>query len=82
GLFTAISAFCNAGFDIMGNNSLIDLKTVPVLNWTIMALIVLGGIGFSVWFDITNQIKNYAKKSNGRKLSFYFKHLSPHTKLV
>ena len=81
-VFTAISAFCNAGFDLMGNNSLIDHQTQPVLNWTIMALIVLGGIGFSVWFDIADQIASYQHRRKGADWRYYLRHLRPHTKLV
>ena len=55
-LFHSISAFCNAGFDLMGINtpysSLTPFSTQPVINITIMALITLGGIGFLVWSDI------------------------------
>lgn len=81
-LFTAVSAFCNAGFDLMGNNSLLDYQTAPVLNWTIMALIVLGGIGFSVWFDISQQVQRFYHQHKNIKFSYFIKHLSPHTKLV
>ena len=55
-LFHSISAFCNAGFDLMGNreaySSLTGYADNPVINLTIMALIVTGGIGFLTWDDI------------------------------
>lgn len=81
-LFTAISAFCNAGFDLLGNDSLVKYQTNPILNWTIMVLIVLGGIGFSVWFDISHMVKRYKGKKYGENWLLYGKHLRPHTKLV
>ncbi|MDK6233349.1 TrkH family potassium uptake protein [Aerococcus sanguinicola] len=81
-LFTAVSAFCNAGFDLMGNNSLLDYQTAPVLNLTIMALIILGGIGFSVWFDVSQQLRRFYHEKKRIKFSYFIKHLRPHTKLV
>ena len=47
--FTAVSAFCNAGIDIIGPNSLCDYATNPVLNLVTSALIILSGIGYIVW---------------------------------
>ena len=56
-VFHSISAFCNAGFDILGteNNlypSLTGYTGNPIINITIMLLIVIGGIGFLTWDDI------------------------------
>ena len=67
GIFHSISAFCNAGFDLIGN-SLENYVTSPVINFTIMALIILGGIGFTVIIDV------YRSK-NIRRLNL-------HTKIV
>ncbi len=56
GLFHSISAFCNAGFDLMGKygqfSSLTGYVYDPIVNLTLIALIVIGGIGFIVWNDI------------------------------
>ena len=56
GVFHAISAFCNAGFDIFGcitsGNSLIELNSDPVLLLTLGALVTIGGLGFLVWQEI------------------------------
>ena len=56
GVFHSVSAFCNAGFDIMGaveaGGSLASYVGDPVVNLVIMALITLGGLGFFVWDDI------------------------------
>lgn len=60
-LFHSISAFCNAGFDLMGVSSpfssLTGYVSHPVINLVIMLLIVTGGIGFLTWDDIrTNRL--------------------------
>lgn len=56
GIFHAVSAFCNAGFDIVGsiapNASMITFNDDPVVCITLMALIVLGGLGFFVWEEV------------------------------
>ena len=52
-LFHSISAFCNAGFDLMGGfSSLTPLATDPIVNIVIMLLIISGGIGFLTWDDV------------------------------
>lgn len=59
GLFHAVSAFCNAGFDLMGflrpYSSLTFFADDVVVNLTIITLIIVGGIGFVVWNDIRNK---------------------------
>lgn len=54
-LFHSVSAFCNAGFDLMGTtgtfSSLTSYASQPVINITVMALIITGGIGFLTWDD-------------------------------
>ena len=56
GLFHSISAFCNAGFDLMGRqapfSSLTGYAANPLVNITVMALIVIGGVGFLTWQDV------------------------------
>lgn len=55
-VFHSVSAFCNAGFDLMGESgafsSLVHYSADPLVNITIMALITIGGIGFFVWDDL------------------------------
>lgn len=55
-LFHSVSAFCNAGFDLMGTespfSSLTGYAAQPVVNLTVMFLIIVGGIGFLTWDDI------------------------------
>ena len=72
GIFHAVSAFCNAGFDLMGESKKFTSLTAyvddPIVNLTIMALVIIGGLGFYVWNNIYK-----AKSVNDLKL---------HTKLV
>lgn len=56
-VFHSISAFCNAGIDIIGTRSLMDYKSNPLVMCTTMILIVLGGLGYVVWFDMSENIK-------------------------
>ena len=65
-IFHAISAFCNAGFDLMGRkygayNSLSAYSSDFLINIVIMLLILIGGIGFIVWDDITKHGLNFRK---------------------
>lgn len=65
GIFHSISAFCNAGFDLMGYqgeyNSLVNYAPDFVVNITIMLLVVIGGIGFIVWDDLTRHGLKFKK---------------------
>lgn len=61
-IFNSISAFCNAGMDIIGENSLADYVTSPLVNFTTMGLIVLGGLGYVVWWDVVFVFQMYKKK--------------------
>ena len=80
GLFHSISAFCNAGFDIIGEASLTPYVHDTVINFTIMILIVIGGIGFSVWIDFIKVYKEVKeKRRTGKSI---FQKLSLHSKLV
>ena len=72
-VFHSISAFCNAGFDLMGviepYSSLVSFADDVIVNFTIFALVIIGGIGFLVWDDISQ-----------KKLKF--KRYQLHTKIV
>ncbi|MBO4107895.1 TrkH family potassium uptake protein [Streptococcus suis] len=68
--FVAVSAFCNAGFDNFGATSLVNYVENPLVNLTIAALIIMGGLGFSVWFDFQTQI---GQRRSLRKLRFHTK---------
>ena len=79
-IFQSVSAFCNAGMDIVGPNSMIDLRDSGLLMITTMTLIILGGIGFVVWFDVIEGIKNAIEYRYGFKKGF--SRLPEHTKIV
>lgn len=72
-LFHSVSAFCNAGFDLMGGrspfSSLTYYVTDPFVILTLSALVIIGGLGFLVWRDVTN-------------CGFHFSKYQLHTKLV
>ena len=62
-IFHSVSAFCNAGFDLMGIkepfSSLSDYVGNPLINISIMSLILLGGLGFVTWQDIAKNKGNF-----------------------
>jgi trk system potassium uptake protein TrkH len=60
-VFHSISAFCNAGIDILGDNSLMDYSGDVLVNFTTMFLIIAGGIGLIVWWDVFSAIKKARK---------------------
>lgn len=63
GIFHSVSGFCNAGFDLIGGfRNLIPFATDPVINFTIMGLIITGGLGFSVMTEIMS-VKKFSKLS-------------------
>ena len=76
-VFNSISAFCNAGIDIIGENSLIGYATNPIINATTSMLIIVGGIGYIVWWDIISVLKTRTRKN--RRV---FRHLTLHTKIA
>ena len=76
-LFNSISAFCNAGIDILSENSLCEYGLNPMINAVTSALIILGGIGYIVWWDVIMMVKELPKK----KLRC-FSRLSLHSKIA
>lgn len=66
-IFHSVSAFCNAGFDLFGNfSSLTGFASNPVIILTISAIIIIGGLGFTVWLEI------YSRKE-GKAFSLHAK---------
>lgn len=61
-IFNAVSAFCNAGIDIISENSLCDYALNPMINIVTSALIILGGIGYIVWWDVIRVLKDIRSK--------------------
>ncbi len=74
GIFHSISAFCNAGFDIIGGfRSLTGFVNDLTVNITVMSLIVFGGIGFYVVYEIYYTIVYFLREGVLRKLSLHSK---------
>ena len=79
-IFHSISAFCNAGIDLLGENSLADYVTNPLVNVTTMGLIIASGLGFNVWWNLGKRIKLvFQKKLSPGRL---FRTLRLQSKLV
>lgn len=81
-IFHAISAFCNAGFDVIGPDSLTPYVGNGLVNFTIMGLIIGGGLGFVVWIDTYNMIKTKRESAEHFTWKQAFYKLPLHTKLV
>ena len=81
-IFHAISAFCNAGFDVLGPQSLIGYQTNFYINMIISGLIIAGGLGFVVWIDLIESFKKYYSKFKVFKFKKYIQTLCLHTKIV
>ena len=76
-VFNSISAFCNAGIDVIAENSLCNYATNPLINAVTSALIILGGLGYIVWWDVLRVIKSRTGKN--RRI---FRHLTLHSKIA
>lgn len=79
-VFNSVSAFCNAGMDIMGDTSLAAYAKSPLVNFTTIGLIVMGGLGYMVWWDILHIWKRIAQKEIVWKKSW--RYLNLNSKLV
>ena len=77
-IFNAVSAFCNAGIDIIGDNSLIDYAANPVVNGTTSFLIIIGGIGYVVWWDVIQACEKCIRNKSIKP----FRQLALHSKLA
>lgn len=78
--FLSISAFCNAGMDLMGDNSLANYVGNYWMNFVTSALIILGGLGFIVWFEVVDSLKECFHKRE--KFKHFLHRLSLHAKIV
>lgn len=79
-VFNSVSAFCNAGMDVIGPSSLCDYRDNPLVMTVTILLIVFGGIGFVVWFDVIERLKEGVKRRFDPITTM--KRFSEHTKLV
>ena len=76
-VFSSVSAFCNAGIDIVAENSFCNYVHNPIINIVTSLLVVIGGLGYIVWWDLIRVFKLFKKQ----KFSA-FKSLTLHTKIV
>ena len=76
-VFNSVSAFCNAGIDIIAENSLCNYATNPLVNAVTSTLIILGGLGYIVWWDVVRVVKGRSQRN--RKI---FRHLTLHSKIA
>lgn len=76
-LFNAVSAFCNAGMDILSENSLCEYVHNPLVNTVTALLIIMGGIGYIVWWDVVRVCKNLKKQG-----LMCFRTLTLHSKIA
>ena len=76
-IFNSVSAFCNAGIDIIAENSLVGYATNPLVNAVTETLIILGGLGYIVWWDVVRVLKDWKRL----KLKC-FQRLTLHSKIV
>lgn len=76
-VFNSISAFCNAGLDLIAEDSLCRYATNPVINIVTSLLIILGGIGYIVWWDVVFVLKKVSRKNHR-----VFRNLTLHSKIA
>lgn len=79
-IFHSVSAFCNAGIDLIGNNSFISFSNDAWISFVTMLLIIIGGIGFIVWWDLQAVILAALKKKKFK--GQLFKKLTIHSKVA
>lgn len=79
-VFHSVSAFCNAGIDILGDDSLARYANNPLINLTTMFLIVMGGLGFVVWYDVVSNCKTVKEKK--QPIKRIFTRLTLHSKIA
>ena len=80
-IFHSVSAFCNAGIDIIGSTSFQQYALSPLINFTTMFLIVMGGLGFPVWHDIAVNVRKVGEERK-RPLRWLFTRLTLQSRIV
>lgn len=79
-MFQSVSAFCNAGFDVISQNSMAPFATNKLVSITCMVLTSIAGLGFLVWNDISICVKHGIREKYS--IARIIKKLSLHTKIV
>ncbi len=77
-IFHSVSAFCNAGIDLLGGNSLCGYSDNIVINVTTIFLIIVSGLGFPVYWEILRLGRSHRRRKNGS----YIRKMSLHTRIV
>lgn len=81
-LFVAVASFTNAGFhNFGGSGSLEAFNNNPLVLLTVCALVIFGGIGFTVWFELAHKLRDYWN-GKPRSIRLAFHNLSTHTYVV
>ena len=73
-IFHAVSAFCNAGIDLLGGNSFCDYADNVIINFTTVFLIIVSGLGFPVYWEVLRTASGrFGKKDHqsGRKMNLH-----------
>lgn len=83
-VFTSISAFCNAGIDLVGDSSLAPYVDNVIVNVTTSLLVITGGIGFPVWWDLLRTLRQERDARREKRVLpvSWWKRLSLHSKLA
>ena len=79
-VFHSVSAFCNAGVDLLGSTSLQKYQSDPWMLLVVSALVIIGGLGYLVWKDLTDALQKIRKKELGLRKAM--EKLQLHTKLT
>lgn len=80
-LFLTVSAFTNSGFDAFAPDSLVRYVRDPLVSLTIMMLITVGGLGFMVWMDVSQNLK-HCRSTERYRLHDFWSHLMVHSRIV
>lgn len=81
-VFHSISAFCNAGVDILGDSSFTRYVNTPVITITTTMLVILSGLGYPVWIDLAKKIKMTIQSKGKRPVGRTITRLSLQSKIV
>lgn len=81
-LYLSVSGFNNAGFDNLGTLSMQPYVDVPIVTYVLSALVILGGLGFTVWFDVGRTVRKMARNNDWTDIRGYYRRLRLHSRLV
>jgi trk system potassium uptake protein TrkH len=81
-VYHGISSFTNAGIDVLGTTSLMSYQTHSFLLFVTAGLVILGGIGFMIWFDILQSLRSQRNSAHSFSFRRFFLKLGLHSKIV